>query len=326
VWSCFEGGSSPAFRIGRVSPSIFISYAHADKPLAQALAAGLTARGVTVWIDEQELRVGDSIIERVATAVSETDFFLALVSESSRESRWCQKELHLAISGELQREGIVVLPLRVGGVEMPATLRDLLYLDVDPDDVGPAVDRLVRDVRDHVADAKEPVSQSSAAEQSSAPAETSNASVRDETATTERDFESYEPVRITGVVREGIGQPAGDGGPGSALYRVPLRLSRSPSQLWVEVFQHTWIHWPYAMLREVYIQGDRLVFPGTTMDELERSHIPHLRQVFERVNDEVKQLEHSQRVRAQKQTEERRARERAHDESTKRIAERLKFE
>ena len=66
--------------------SVFISYSHADKDLARSLAAALQDRGVRTWIDEGELRIGDSIIERIATAIAEIGFFLVLVSESSRSS------------------------------------------------------------------------------------------------------------------------------------------------------------------------------------------------------------------------------------------------
>jgi hypothetical protein len=39
--------------------SIFISYSHADRQLARKLYEGIRARGHQVWIDEEELRVGD---------------------------------------------------------------------------------------------------------------------------------------------------------------------------------------------------------------------------------------------------------------------------
>jgi hypothetical protein len=95
-------------------PSVFVSYSHADKNVARAFAAGLEAEGMTVWIDANELLAGDSIIEQIANAVAGVDFFCALVSTDSRESLWCRKELSLAISGNLGREGATVIPLRVG--------------------------------------------------------------------------------------------------------------------------------------------------------------------------------------------------------------------
>jgi hypothetical protein len=57
-------------------------------------------------IDEGELKVGDSLIERIATAIAEIDFFLTLVSESSRKSNWCRKQLSLASSHAASRDQV----------------------------------------------------------------------------------------------------------------------------------------------------------------------------------------------------------------------------
>ena len=72
----------------RGSRSVFISYSHADKQLARSLAGALERKGLGVWIDEGELQIGDSIIERIAQAIAEVEIFLVLVSESSRTSNW----------------------------------------------------------------------------------------------------------------------------------------------------------------------------------------------------------------------------------------------
>jgi cold shock CspA family protein len=123
--------------------SIFVSYAHEDKPLARRLARNLTSYGLRVWIDEGELMVGDSIVERISTALANVQFVVAIVSSSSVRSQWCQKELALAVTGGLQRKGIKVLPLRVGSVPMPPSLADTLYLQVDDHNVDEVTDKLV---------------------------------------------------------------------------------------------------------------------------------------------------------------------------------------
>jgi TIR domain len=98
-------------------------------------AASLTKLGFKVWVDEAGLKVGDSLIERIPPRFAEIDFFLALVSESSRESKWCQKELALAVTGELGREGIRVLPVQVDGAQTPAALADVYYLKLNQTNV-----------------------------------------------------------------------------------------------------------------------------------------------------------------------------------------------
>ena len=129
--------------------SVFISYSHADKDVARGIAAGLSARGVRVWIDEGELRLGDSLIERIAQALQDVHFVIALVSPVSVSSPWCQKELAIAVGGGLKQKGVKVLPLRLGDAEMPPMLADAFYLDIDAGDLSSSVERLFQDATAH---------------------------------------------------------------------------------------------------------------------------------------------------------------------------------
>jgi hypothetical protein len=89
--------------------SCFISYNHKDKPFAKELATQLTALGYRVWIDEGELRAGDSVIRAVSLAIGQVDFLVALVSEHSIASNWCQKELSLAMTEEINGLGCLAM-------------------------------------------------------------------------------------------------------------------------------------------------------------------------------------------------------------------------
>ena len=92
-------------------PLVFISYAHEDLDVARVIANGLQDEGCYPWLDDGELRVGDSLIERVTTAAHEAEFVVALVSGYSVASNWCQKELAIAMTGELAIRGVKVLPV-----------------------------------------------------------------------------------------------------------------------------------------------------------------------------------------------------------------------
>lgn len=148
-------GARPTSPIGRADGArIFISYSHADKPAAHALRDALDRAGCHVWIDERELRVGDSIMTAIARAITEADFFLPLVSAEAMKSPWCQKELQLAMTRALSRDGreMKVLPVRIGDVAMPLELGDLLYLEFEARNADEAVRRLVRDIVSHYGD------------------------------------------------------------------------------------------------------------------------------------------------------------------------------
>ena len=48
------------------------------------------------------------------------------------------------------------------------------------------------------------------------------------------------PVKIIGIIADQVSAPRGDGTLGSALYRVPFRLTRQLSQFWAEAFVRSW--------------------------------------------------------------------------------------
>lgn len=128
------------------APSVFISYAHEDKPLARAIARTLSGANCRVWIDEGELLGGDSLIEKIATGIGETDFVVALVSAASIESGWCQKEISLALTDGAREVRVKVIPIQVDSCTMPSALRDVLYLPIASSEPEAGLGRIVHSV------------------------------------------------------------------------------------------------------------------------------------------------------------------------------------
>lgn len=102
---------------------------------------------------------------------------------------------------------------------------------------------------------------------------------------------TFTRVEIVGVVVEDVSSPGGDGSPGSALYAVPIRLSRSLSAdearlllaLWDRPPRFTTMHRP-GIAR---VSGGRIVLDGTTVDEVAAYHASTLSAVVERFNVEA---------------------------------------
>lgn len=107
----------------------FLSHSSVDKPFIRQLAADLTANDVDVWLDEQRIRVGDSIPEKLAQGLAGSDFFLIAMSEHSAGSAWVQKELNNAMVNEVQRRKVHILPLRLDDTPMPPIIGDKKYAD-----------------------------------------------------------------------------------------------------------------------------------------------------------------------------------------------------
>lgn len=107
----------------------FLSHSSADKAFIRQLAADLTANGISVWLDEQRIRVGDSIPEKIAQGLAESDYFLIGMSQKSSESAWVQKELNNALMSEVQRRKVHILPLKLDDTSMPSIIADKKYAD-----------------------------------------------------------------------------------------------------------------------------------------------------------------------------------------------------
>lgn len=70
------------------APSIFLSHSHSDKCFATKIAADLREAGAEVWIDEAEIKLGDSLIDKISEAIDSVDYLAALLSAKSVESEW----------------------------------------------------------------------------------------------------------------------------------------------------------------------------------------------------------------------------------------------
>jgi predicted peroxiredoxin len=107
----------------------FISHSAKDKPFVRKLAADLVANGVKVWLDEQRILVGDSIPEKIAQGLAESDFFLIVASQNSVTSSWVKKELSNALVHEIERRKVTVMPIKLDEAPMPESINDKLYAD-----------------------------------------------------------------------------------------------------------------------------------------------------------------------------------------------------
>jgi hypothetical protein len=109
--------------------SVFLSHSHADKPFARRLAADLRGAGHAVWIDEAEINIGDSLIEKIREGLDQVDFVAAIISSASVASKWVTRELDIASNREIEESRVVVLPLLVESVDLPGFLKGKFYGD-----------------------------------------------------------------------------------------------------------------------------------------------------------------------------------------------------
>jgi len=90
---------------------VFISHASEEKePLVRPLAEALRGRGLVVWFDEFELRVGDSLRRKIDAGIARSRFGLVVLSKSFFAKGWPAYELDGLVSRSVDGSQ-VLLPI-----------------------------------------------------------------------------------------------------------------------------------------------------------------------------------------------------------------------
>lgn len=105
-------------------PSLFFSYAHADRDCAQSLILALEEQGFTVWWDDR-LQGGTAYADRIESALEAAAAVIVLWSPASTRSHWVRDEAEQG-----RRRGVLV-PLVVGGAQPPIGFRQFQVIDVE---------------------------------------------------------------------------------------------------------------------------------------------------------------------------------------------------
>lgn len=109
--------------------SIFLSHNHKDKPFVRQLAERLNAHGIRTWVDEAEIRVGDSLITKIESAIKDFTYLGVILSPNSVNSPWVRKEVNMALTQEINGTQVKVLPLLIESCDIPGFLSDKFYAD-----------------------------------------------------------------------------------------------------------------------------------------------------------------------------------------------------
>ncbi len=110
---------------------VFISYAHEDVDTATRLYEDLKKKGVSPWLDMEDILPGQDIDTHIKKNIRESDFFIALLSSNSLNNRgYVQKELKYAMDmlDEFPKSEIFLIPVRIE--DCPVSDEKLLKINV----------------------------------------------------------------------------------------------------------------------------------------------------------------------------------------------------
>lgn len=250
--------------------SVFLSHNSKDKPWVRGLAERLVADNVVVWLDEAEINIGDSLIEKIAQGIMDMKFVAAVISKNSVESSWVQKEISIAMSKEVGGRQVTLLPLVIDKCELPASLSDKLYADfTNPDDFETPYLKLLQAIGIKQSEKSIQNQNNSSARVKSIPIDSYETSKERE-------------IKIIGILKNRTRQD----GEFSGLQDYYFQLSKRPSNDWVHFFDESRRFPRHSMWRRAWIEGDCVVIKCAT-DELQRYHLMDIKKDVKIANDNL---------------------------------------
>lgn len=111
---------------------VFLSHSSTDKPIARKIRDELEAKGLQVWLDEVEIRVGHSIPNKLASGLDSADVLCLLISKDALASKWVMREYN-AFLHKSMNDNRPILPCRLDTSNMPTLISDIKYADFSRD-------------------------------------------------------------------------------------------------------------------------------------------------------------------------------------------------
>lgn len=108
---------------------VFISYSSVNKRFARRLAGSLRHAGHNVWLDEWNIRVGDSIPAKIGMGIDDADYVAVVLSEQSVKSGWVESEWQTKYWEEISKRRVSVLPVLLNDCIVPPLLQRKKYAD-----------------------------------------------------------------------------------------------------------------------------------------------------------------------------------------------------
>ena len=125
---------------------VFVSYATADKPVADAVCATLERHGVRCWIAPRDILPGLDWGAAIVDAIGASKVMVLVFSAAANKSPQIKREVERAV-----HKGVAIIPLRIEDVPLGKTLEYFIssshWLDAYTPSVEAHLDRLAETVK-----------------------------------------------------------------------------------------------------------------------------------------------------------------------------------
>lgn len=306
-------------------PKVFISYSwdsESHKEWVKRLTDSLIENGVDAHLDQYDLELGDRLPKYMENQITNSDFVLIICTEDykkkadSRESG-VGYEGHI-ISGELlspanENKFIPILRSEDFSHIMPIFLSGKLGVRLKDD--FSVEDDAFQDLLATLFNVK-----------IKSKPKLGEIPQRFQDRTSSEDDMDIPNIKIEGIITNEVTVPSMDGTAGSALYKIPFRLNRRPSELWSQLFLRAWSSPPEFTTMHRFgiaeVIGDKIILDGTTIEEVQEYHRKTLVLCVDKANSEEREiLERNKLIKEREKT-----RKQEHYEKIRSLSDQIKFD
>lgn len=127
------------------APKVFLSHASEDKArFVVDFARRLRENGVDAWLDQWEMKPGDSLVDKIfEEGLKEARAVVIVLSATSIQKPWVREELNASVVNRISR-GTKLIPVVIDNCEVPESLRSTVWQRVDDlDNYGEGLQRIL---------------------------------------------------------------------------------------------------------------------------------------------------------------------------------------
>src|SRR5215212_3466657 len=108
---------------------VFLSHSSHDKPVVRAVAERLRSDGLRVWLDDWELRPGDSIPSKIEDGLKHSRVLVLCMSANAFGSDWARLESYTFRFRDPLNKDRRFIPLRLDSSPIDGSLAQFLYIN-----------------------------------------------------------------------------------------------------------------------------------------------------------------------------------------------------
>ncbi|MFZ2098049.1 MAG: TIR domain-containing protein [Anaerolineales bacterium] len=115
---------------------VFISYSNKDKPVADAVVAGLESKGIRCWVAPRDITPGSSWGQAIINAIETSRFMVIILSGNSNRSKQVVREVERAVAND-----VIIIPFRIENIDPTGAMAYFLSSEHWLDAITPPLER-----------------------------------------------------------------------------------------------------------------------------------------------------------------------------------------